>query len=118
MYRRYLKPNETVLALPYAYNDVSDLWQAETGFYFYMPEGYVGQVVPPSFLRSPAAVRLLQNVPPPAPELGAFIRQHYVSHVVVDQADAGPWPGVLAQLGLPVRSVGGVLLYSVPGAPS
>lgn len=118
MYRRYLKPNETVLALPYAHNDVSDLWQAETGFYFYMPEGYVGQVVPPSFLSSLAAVRLLQNVPPPAPELGTFIRQHYVSDVVVDPAKAGPWPGVLAQLGLHARSVGGVLLYTVPGAPS
>ncbi len=118
MYRRYLKPNETVLALPYAYNDVSDLWQAETGFYFYMPEGYVGQVVPPSFLSSLAAVRLLQNVPPPAPELGTFIRQHYVSDVVVDPVKAGPWPGVLAQLGLHARSVGGVLLYTLPGAPS
>lgn len=118
MYRTYLKRGETVLALPFSYNDISDLWQAETGFYFYMPEGYLGQVVPANFLNVLAVVRLLQDVPPAAPELGAFIRQHYVSHVVVDQADAGPWPAVLAELGLSGRSAGGVLLYDVPKAPA
>ncbi len=118
MYRHYLKPGETVLALPYAYNDVSDLWQAETGFYFYMPEGYVGQVVPPSFISQLVVVRMLQNTPPVASELGTFIRQHSVSHVVVDPALAGPWPEVLAQLGLHARAIGGVLLYAVPGAPA
>lgn len=118
MYRHYLKPDETVLALPYAYNGVSDLWQAETGFYFYMPEGYAGQVVPTSFLDSLVAVRLLQNTPPPAPELGTFIRQHYVSDVIIDQSEAGPWPALMTQLGLRGHAVGGVLLYPVPGAPA
>jgi hypothetical protein len=118
MYKRYLKPGETVLALPYAYNGVSDLWQAETGFYFYMPEGYAGQVVPPSFLDSLVVIRLLQNTPPTAPELGTFIRQHYVSHVVIDQADAAPWRGVMAQLGLHGQAVGGVLLYAIPDGPA
>jgi hypothetical protein len=118
MYKRYLESGETVLALPYGKNDVSDLWQAETGFYFYMPGGYVGQVVPPSFSSSPLVGQLLYNTPPAAHELGAFIRQHLVSHVVVDQVGAGPWPSVLAQLGLPGKSVGGVILYAVPGAPA
>jgi hypothetical protein len=118
MYRRYLKSGETVLALPFAYNGTSDLWQAETGFYFYMPEGYVGQVIPSSFIGLPVVVSLLQNIPPPAPELGTFIRQHYVSHVIVDQADAGTWLGVLAQLGLHGRYLGGVILYTIPNAPA
>lgn len=118
MYKRYLTHGETVLILPYGHNDVSMLWQAETGFYFYMPEGYVGAFTPPSFASSIVATRLLENVPPPGPELGTFIRQHNVSHVVVDEAEAGPWPGLLAQLGLPSRSVGGVLLYGVPGGPA
>ncbi len=118
MYRHYLKRGETVLVLPYAYNGVSDLWQAETGFYFYMPEGYAGQTVPPSFLSSLAAVRLLQNTPPPAAELDIFLRQHYVSHVVVEQKDVRPWFAVIKELGLRGRAVGGVILYSVPGAPA
>jgi hypothetical protein len=118
MYQRYLKPNETVLILPFSYNDVSDLWQAESGYYFYMPEGYTGQVVPTSFADQPVVSSLLQNVPPPAAELGTFIRQHAVSHVIVDQANAGSWRGVMAELGFHGREIGGVLLYSVPGAPA
>lgn len=117
-YRRYLARDETVLILPFGANDVSTLWQAETGFYFYMPEGYVSGVVPAPFNAELAAVQLVSNVSPPASELGVFIRQHYVSHVVVDPALAGSWPGVLAQLGLHGRMVGGVLLYKVPDAPS
>ncbi len=118
MYRHYLKQGETVLVLPYAYNGSSDLWQAETGFYFYMPEGYAGQVVPPSFLASTVAVRLLQNTPPPASELGTFIRQHYVSDVVVELKAASLWSGVMRELGLSGRAVGGVILYPVRGAPA
>ncbi len=118
LYKHYLTPGETVMVLPYGYNDVSTLWQAETGFAFYMPEGYVSQVVPPPFSSEPIVGQLDLNMPPPAPALGTFIRQHYVSHVVVDPAVAGPWPGVLAQLGLHGKHVGGVILYTVPDAPA
>ena len=115
MYRSYLTRDETVLALPFGTNDVSMLWQAETGFYFYMPEGYVSGVVPSPFDTQVTVGQLIGNIPPPAPSLGTFIREHRVSHVVVDPALAGSWPGVLAKLGLHARAVGGVLLYRVPG---
>ncbi len=118
MYRHYLARNETVLVLPFGHNDISTLWQAETHFYFYMPEGYVSSTIPPQFEPQPGVVELFDNVPPPAAVLGSFIRAHYVSHVVVDPTNAGPWPGVLAQLGLRDRMVGGVLLYPIPGAPA
>ncbi len=118
LYKRYLHHNETVLVLPFALNDVSMLWQAESGFYFYMPEGYVSGNIPPPFNAQITAVQLFTDVPPPAAALGSFIRDHSVSHVIVDPALAGPWPGVLAQLGLKHRLVGGVLLYSVPNAPA
>jgi hypothetical protein len=117
MYRHYLARDETVLVLPFGENDVSMLWQAEAGFYFYMPEGYVSGVVPPPFNGQPTVGQLVGNVPPAAPVLGSFIREHYVGHVVVDRALAGPWPALLAQMGLHGRRVGGVLLYAVPGAP-
>ncbi len=115
-YRRYLKPGETVLALPFGANGQSALWQAETGFYFYMPGGYLSNFVPSSFGSQPIMNNFLKNSMPPAPELGSFIRQHYVSDVVVDESIAGAWPGLLAQLGLSGKSVGGVLLYRVSGA--
>jgi hypothetical protein len=117
LYKRYLTPGETVMVLPFGYNDISTLWQAETGFSFYMPEGYVSQITPSPFDRESVVGQLEQNVPPAPAELASFIRQHFVSYVIVDPVVAGPWPNVLTQLGFHVRLVGGVLLYKVPGAP-
>ena len=117
-YRHYLTRNETVLVLPFAHNDLSPLWQAETGFYFYMPEGYVLASIPKAFEKQPGVVEMFDNAAPAAPVLEAFIRPHRVSHVVVDPTQAGPWPALLAQLGLHGQMVGGVLLYTVPGAPA
>jgi hypothetical protein len=113
MYRRYLRRDETVLILPFGVNSMSSLWQAETGFYFLMPEGYVSVVVPPPFNTEPAVGQFVANTPPPVPVFESFIHQYHVSHVVVDTASVGPWPDALAQLGLHARSVGGVLLYDV-----
>jgi hypothetical protein len=118
MYRRYLKPGETILALPFGERDVSMLWQAETGFYFYMPEGYVSGVVPSPFNIQPTTGALILNVPPSAPAFEAFVEEHYVSHVVVDTTNAGPWPAFLSQIGLHGHQVGGVLLYAVPSLRS
>ena len=117
-YRHYLTRNETVLVLPFAHNDVSPLWQAETGFYFYMPEGYILATIPTAFKTQAGVTEMFDNLAPSAPTLEAFISGHAVSHVVVDPTLAGPWPALLAQLGLHGRKVGGVLLYSVPGAPA
>jgi len=117
MYRHYLTHNETVLVLPFGRNDISTLWQAEDGYYFYMPEGYVSSAIPPPFEAESGVIELFNNTRLPAPTLGSFIRAHNVSHVVVDPTQAGSWPGVLTQLGLHGRSIGGVLLYAVPGSP-
>jgi len=116
-YRHYLTRNETVLVLPFGHNDISTLWQAETGFYFYMPEGYVLGEIPPAFVTQPGVTEMFNNMAPSASILGSFIRAHVVSHVVVDPRMAGPWPALLAGLGLHGRAVAGVLLYEVPGAP-
>jgi hypothetical protein len=118
MYRHYLTRGETVLVLPFGENDVSMLWQAETGFYFYMPEGYVSGVVPSPFNAQPTVGQLVANAPLPPPALMYFIREHYVSHVVIDTASAGSWPSLLAQMGLHGRPFGGLLLYAVPREPS
>jgi hypothetical protein len=117
LYRRYLVRGDTVLALPFGANDVSMLWQAETGFYFYLPEGYVSGTVPSPFNAQLTTGQLLANTLPPADAMAAFIREHYVRHVVIDIALAGQWPALMSQLGLHGRSIGGVLLYTIPGAP-
>lgn len=116
LYRSYLTRGENVLVLPYGFLDISTLWQAETGFYFDMPEGYLGQFNPPSFENEPGVWDMFRNEAPPPRTLDAFIRRRGVRHVIVDPTKAGPWPAALARLGLRGRPVGGVLLYSVPGA--
>ncbi len=128
MYRHYITRGETILVLPYAYNDLSMLWQAETGFYFYMPEGYTSQVIPTPFREQAIVDQLLANMPPSRPALESFVRSHYVGHIVVDTADVGgfvpgkhgaaqsPWPRFLSSAGLQGRQLGGVLLYTVPHA--
>jgi hypothetical protein len=128
MYRRYLARGESVLVLPFAYNDLSMLWQAESGFYFYMPEGYTSQVVPYPFSGQSTVTQLLSNTPASALAFESFIREHYVGHIIVDTADVGtlipggqgaeqsPWPSFLASVGLRGQQVGGVLLYAVPDA--
>jgi hypothetical protein len=118
LYKRYLRHDETVLVLPFALNDVSMLWQAEGGFNFFLPEGYVSGTIPPPFNSQLTTAQLFTNVVPPAAALDSFIREHRVSHVIVDPTLAGPWPGVLAQLGLSHRLIGGVMLYTVPDAPA
>lgn len=115
MHRSYLARGEPVLVLPFGVNDVSMLWQAESGFYFNMPEGYVSGEVPVPFNSDPTAASLVLNGTPSAPALGSFIRAHHVRRVVVDPAVPGPWAGLLDQLGLHGRSLGGILLYAVPG---
>ncbi len=105
MYRRYLTLNETILMLPFGTNDVSMLWQAETDFYFYMPEGYVSGVVPPPFDAQPTVGQLVGNITPPAPALGSFIRQHSVSYVVVQPS--GCWSMACRSVpARPSRSIG------------
>jgi hypothetical protein len=113
IYRRYLRHDETVLILPFGVNSMSGLWQAETGFYFYMPEGYVSGVVPSPFNAEPEVGQFVANAPPTAPSFEAFIHRYRISNVVVDATSAGPWPEALTQLGLRSRSIGGVLLYDV-----
>lgn len=114
IYKHYLRRNETVLILPFSWHDMSMLWQAETHFYFYMPEGYVSAELPSQFATQPAVAELFANTPASSAALLAFLRMHYVSHVIVDPALAGVWAGVLAQAGLRGREVGGVILYDVP----
>jgi hypothetical protein len=118
LYRQYLKRNETVLMLPFGHNDVSTLWQAEAGFYFYMPEGYVSGEIPPPFEAEPGVIEMFQNTPPSPAVFKAFLRAHRVSHIVVDPHAPGPWPSLLATVGLHSQDVGGVLLYLVRSAPA
>lgn len=116
LYRRYIEQGSTVLVLPFGQNDISTLWQAESGYRFYMPEGYVSGEIPPPFSTEAAIGEMLSGIPPAPAVLRDFIVSHRVDWVIVDPRLAGPWPAALHGLGLHGRTVGGLMLYRVGAA--
>ena len=115
-YRRYLAPHESVLVLPYGQVDNSMLWQAETGFYFTMPEGYLADWTPPRFAALAATNQFESNQPVDLASLSTFVRTLHVRHIVI--AGPGSYEAELQTLGLRGQSVGGVLVYSIPTTPN
>jgi hypothetical protein len=115
-YERHLREGDRVLALPYARYGSSMLWQAETGMHFDMVEGYLGPEFPPGFRDDPFFGELISGDAEGREAIEGmrdFIERRGVTAVVVQESQAGPWPFVLAGMGLePVRT-GGVLLYRV-----
>jgi hypothetical protein len=114
-YKRELDKGELVLALPYARYGSSMLWQARTGMYFDMPEGYISPEFPPGFRDDPFFPTLISGrVGKQSPDaMRDFLERRKVDAVVLDAAKPGGWPLVLNALGFqPVKS-GGVLFYRV-----
>lgn len=115
-YKQHLREGETVLALPYARYGSSMLWQAETGMHFKMVEGYVSPEFPPGYRSDPFFGQLVseQVGGEDVEGLRDFLTRRKVTAVVVEEADAGPWPFLLGGLGLEPVKTGGVLFYRVP----
>jgi hypothetical protein len=141
-FTHYLKPDETVLILPYGLFGNSNIWQATSGFYFRMAGGYVGEPpIPSGYLPFFPIVYDFFNLAdsPFAGELlKMFLVQKNVSAIIVADEGAQLWrnslkPGpvfpeatsldsderavvlsLFATLGVnPVRT-GGVSFYKVP----
>jgi hypothetical protein len=115
LYRRYLRPGEIVLPLPFGSVGYSLLWQARTDMYFRLASGRFRY--PPPTYPQPISSELMGRAPltPNAPSLlRAFLVSERVSAVVADPASGQPWLGVLGRLGLRPISTGGVLLYRIP----
>lgn len=115
-YRHYLTAGETLLALPFGAAGNSMLWQAETGFYFRMPEGYLGQFAPPQFQSQRIGGQLGTTEEGNPARLAAFLRVYHVSDIVAEARAPAPsrYAVELASLGLHGVAVDGVLLYHIP----
>lgn len=102
-----------VLLLPYANFGNSMLWQAQSGFWFRMPEGYLSGVPPTAFLADPLARRFLgsQQVPVPPADIRAFVARYRVTTILVDPTDPESWPGQLAAAGYRGQLIDGMLVY-------
>jgi hypothetical protein len=122
-YRHYLVPGEIVATLPYAHGeaDASMMWQALSGMYFRLAGGYPA-LSPPSFLRWPIvrSANQLATIPDPADQWKAFAASHDVTAAIKGDvpmpADFPSIDPIVAALGAPATSAGGVTLYRVPPA--
>jgi hypothetical protein len=113
-YKRVIPRNGTVLVLPFGSYGPSMLWQAQTDFWFRMPEGALTAYPPPAFGHEPSVQPFFTYPPPVTPAtLQAFLSRYHVTEVVLDPATAGPWLPVLAAAGLKGRPVAGALVYTV-----
>jgi hypothetical protein len=116
-YRHYLTADANVLILPFGILDYSMLWQAETGFYFRMPEGYLGHFAPPQFERQQIVGELYNTNERVNPaRLASFLAAYHVRDIVIDlTGGAGaPFTRALTKLDLYGVFVRGVLLYRIP----
>ena len=114
LYRRYLRPGETVVVVTYRGN-AGLLFQAGADFYFRIAGGFINDSLTPRQDALPADVGNLND--PFGPRVGDFesyLRTSGIGAILVEQAWAEPWMGIFSRLGLHGTSVGGVTVYPVP----
>ena len=113
LYRRCLRPGETLLTLPYPSWNYMGLWQAEAGFRFRTAEASLNPVIPDGIPDWETVHELLSNNPPSGggPALVQLARDQGAGAILVDGRRSEPWRSLLAGSGLPVQHVGGVYLY-------
>ncbi len=119
IYKVCFAKNENVAIFPFGYLDASTLWQAESGFYFRIPEGYLAPTPPAKNLASDPLIRMatysLAN-PTPA-EILAFAKNKKVDRIVSVQIYVHPNGHEMRRFG-EVQALGGVLVSPACGYPS
>jgi hypothetical protein len=112
LYETCLARGETVVVLPFGSTGDSMLWQARSDFWFRLAGGFLRPDVPSAFVHFRVAHPELASTTT-ARDVYQFARATGAGAVVVDERRADPWRSVLG--GHPA-SVGGVLIYPVPGS--
>lgn len=116
-YRRYLKPGEVIVPVPYALDGPALVWQADDDMYWRQASGNF--YLPNQFGYDTFAQELLGGTPTAIiPKLmRQFVARNDVGAFVVDPLLASAYPAELRKDGFPKPvSVGGVLVYDVPKA--
>jgi hypothetical protein len=118
LYHKYVRRGENVIALPYGWWGNSMLWQAETNFYFRMPEGYLGHFAPAGFEGNPVVGELYDpSKPVNLGRLAQFVATHHVGAILIDASQLlsmQAFTTELADLGLHPVSAGGISVYRLP----
>jgi hypothetical protein len=119
MYEICFAKNENVAIFPFGYLDASTLWQAESGFYFRIPEGYLAPTPPAKNLASDPLIRMATySLANPTPvEILAFAKNKKVDRIVSVQIYVHPNGHEMRRFG-EVQALGGVLVSPACGYPS
>jgi hypothetical protein len=114
LYQKYLTKDETIFIFPIWPRNESMLWQAQTHMYFNMAQG-------PGAWPSKVAIWPIADaffwqtfVPDASEQFRAYLSNHGVNAVIVDDHSLPTWGRLVSSLGVdPVRS-GGVSFYAFP----
>ena len=111
-YRQYLTPGETVVVLSERGN-VGLLWQAQMNFYPRLAGGFINKAITQyGGVPKPVAELSLGGVTPAdVQQFRSYLKTAKIGAILVEAHEAGPWPSILAQVGLRGQSAGGVLVY-------
>ena len=119
IYASCFPKNENVAIFPFGFWGESTLWQAESGFYFRIPEGYLAPSPPAKNLYSDPLIRLETNtIHNPTPnEIVAFARNKKVDRIVSVDIYMHPSGHQMRRFG-EFQDRGGVLVSPACGYPS
>lgn len=118
LYKLCVPRNENIAIFPYGFWGNSMLWQAETGFWFRMAEGYLQPKPPPSYLADPTVLELTYTTDQPTPaQILAFVRDKKVDRIVSVQIYTYPNGDQMRRFGA-TQAIGGVLVSPGCGYPS
>jgi hypothetical protein len=112
-YSTCLMPGENVLVLPFPRWSGAMLWQAESGFYFRMADGYISLV--PRGLPDYGYAERLADTNLPGSDWRPLIklaRDQGATMILVAGGHGASWPTLLAPVTTPAE-IGGVYLYSL-----
>jgi hypothetical protein len=119
IYESCFPKNENVAIFPFGAWGASTLWQAESGFYFRMPEGYLAPTPPAKNLASDPLIRLeTYTIENPTPsEIVAFVKNKKVDRILSVDIYVHPNGHEMRRFG-EFQDRGGVLVAPACGYPS
>ncbi len=117
-YKLCIPRGENVAIFPYGFWDNSMLWQAETGFWFRMAEGYLRPKPPPYYVSDPTVMELTYTTNNPTmAQILAFVRDKKVDRIISVDIYVHPNGNQMHRFGA-VQDLGGVLVAPACGYPS
>ena len=113
LYKRCVPQNENLLIFPYGVRGDSTLWQAETNFWFRIPEGYLRPGAPAHFVNDPfVQAELFESGTARIDQILVFVHGKHVDRIASVESDKTPTRAQIRQLGT-LSSRGG--MYIAPG---